>query len=540
MTSRFFSLKSHKLRYILFYLAGLGVIITAGWLLKSPGYMDAEYYYAGGIQLADGKGFYQPFLWNYLDSSPGVAMPSNTFWMPLVSLLAAPGFAIFHSFIGARLLLWLLAAAVPAMSVYLGSRLHGQMGLATLGGIFALLPAFYLVYLPTTDGFALYMLLGSAFLLAADRLERGSELAPGLLGVLAGLLHMTRADGVLWLAGGLAWIVYTWLRQSGRMAPEPGRKTQDWLRLLLSGGLCLAGYLAVTSPWYMRNLAAFGSLFPPGGSKTLWLTQYEDLFVYPAAQLNFARWWGMGWTHMVSTWGQALWSNLQTAVAVQGSTALAPFILIGLIKLRRENMVRLGVGMWLATLLAFTLAFPFQGMNGSFFHSGAAVQPLLWACAPVGAAAAVEWIARLRKWQRGAQVQRFVSILLVAVCLLLSLGLTYQKVAGDQQSPAWGSGQDDFARADAVLRDLGATPCLVVMVNNPPGYYLATGRSAVVIPYGDETMLLAAASAYHVQYLILDANNAGYLTRLYLQPGSYPGLRYLTSVGDKRLYEFIQ
>jgi hypothetical protein len=525
-------LKNLNLCYILLYFASLGVMAATGLLLKSPGYMDADYYYAGGIQLADGKGFSQPYLWNYLDDNPGVPAPANTFWMPLVSILIAPGFSLFHSFAGARILLWLLAAAVPPVTVYLGQKLHLDAGLAILGGIFALFPAFYLVYLPTTDSFALYMLLGSAFLITSSRLDESGGAAPFLLGILAGLLHMTRADGILWLAGAVCWIFWRWLRD-GKV------KKKDWLRLLMYTALCLAGYLVISSSWYIRNLQVFGSLFPPGGSKTLWLTQYEDLFLFPGVQLSFSRWWGMGWAHIISAWGQAFWSNLQTVVAVQGSTTLTPFIFIGLYKLRRHPLVQFGAVMWLATLLVFSLVFPFQGINGSFFHSGAAFQALFWAAAPMGVMASVEFIARLRKWQRGAQVQRFVSVLLVGVCVLLSLGLSYQKVAGSEESAAWGSGEQDYARADAALRDLGATPCELVMVNNPPGYYLATGRSSVVIPYGDETMLFGAAKKYKIQYLVLDQNNGGHLPRLYLEPGSYPGLRFLTNVEGMRIYEFI-
>ena len=33
--------------------------------------MDADYYFSGGVQLAQGKGFSEPYLWNYFD-------PSNT------------------------------------------------------------------------------------------------------------------------------------------------------------------------------------------------------------------------------------------------------------------------------------------------------------------------------------------------------------------------------------------------------------------------------------------------------------------------------
>jgi hypothetical protein len=46
-----------------------------GRLQPVPGYMDAEYYYAGAIRLHEGYGFTQPFLWNYLDEPAGLPHP---------------------------------------------------------------------------------------------------------------------------------------------------------------------------------------------------------------------------------------------------------------------------------------------------------------------------------------------------------------------------------------------------------------------------------------------------------------------------------
>ena len=47
------------------------------------------------------------------------------------------------------------------------------------------------------------MLLGTAFLAAAAFLRPGVRKA-ALLGLLAGLMHLARADGVIWLGVGLA------------------------------------------------------------------------------------------------------------------------------------------------------------------------------------------------------------------------------------------------------------------------------------------------------------------------------------------------
>ena len=74
------------------------------------------------------------------------------------------------------------------------------------------------------------------------------------------------------------------------------------------------------------------------------------------------------------------------------------------------------------------------------------------------------------------------------------------------------------------------------MVNAPPGYYLATSRPAIVIPYGNESAILAAGRQYHTRYLVLDQANAWYLDRLYSHPGDYPGFHFMLRYGDARIY----
>jgi hypothetical protein len=526
-------LSVHKTWYAVFFVAGLALVVLAGRLQPAPGYMDAEYYYGGSIALADGKGPQQPFIWNYLDQPAGLPTPAFTYWMPLVSLLGSAGYALFHTFNGARGLLWLLAALIPPLTVFLGMRLHGKPELAITGGFFALFPVYYAAFLPTTDSFAVYMLLGSSFLLASSHEFKKKEVRPLLVGALAGLMHMTRADGLLWLVGGTAWLAWNAWR-------EPVKLKDKCVQTMLEGLLCLAGYGVVASPWYARNLAVFQRLFPPGGNRSLWFTRYEDLFVYPADLLTPGRWLSAGYGQIIFGWWQAFLANLQTSIAVQASIALVPFIVIGMILYRRLPIVKLAAGLWIATWVVFTLVFPFAGINGSFFHSGAAFQPVFWAAAPVGISEVVGRIARWRKWERRKQVQRFLEILLICVCMLLSVGLFRQRMLGNETTGTWGSSATTYSRIEQSLKDLGATPCEVVMVNNPPGFYLASGRSAVVIPFGDEQMLKEAASRYGVRYLVLEVNNSGHLSRLYLSPASYPGFRYLTSVGQARIYEFIQ
>ena len=89
-------------------------------------------------------------------------------------------------------------------------RLSGRKSNAWLAAALACLPAFYLPFLPVSDAFGVTMLLGGVFFLIMPgpeerHISRLLRLFRGLCcsGLIAGLMHLTRADGVLWAAGGI-------------------------------------------------------------------------------------------------------------------------------------------------------------------------------------------------------------------------------------------------------------------------------------------------------------------------------------------------
>jgi hypothetical protein len=64
--------------YFFLFLFGLAVPVFIAKFQRIPGYLDSDYYYAGGIQLATGKGFTEPYLWNYLDGATSLPHPSHS------------------------------------------------------------------------------------------------------------------------------------------------------------------------------------------------------------------------------------------------------------------------------------------------------------------------------------------------------------------------------------------------------------------------------------------------------------------------------
>ncbi|MCX6035628.1 MAG: hypothetical protein NTV38_11735 [Chloroflexi bacterium] len=479
-------------QYLLLALLGLAVVTFVAALQPSPGYMDADYYYAGGLQLVNGHGFTEPYLWNYLDNPAGLPHPSHAYWMPLASLLAAVGAALFGpaSWLAARIGFLLVAALIPPLTAALAWSFTSRRDLALTSGLLAVFPAFYLSFLPVTDTFGLYMLLGGIFFLILNR--KSSALNPLLLGLLSGLMHLTRTDGLLWLL--IAFLAVLFILPK----PPQGRFLFIFSYLLLT----MSGYLLVMLPWFVRNYAAFGTPLAPGGSKMLWLTSYDQLFSYPASQITFSAWWQSGLRDILRVRAWSLGLNLSNMLSVQGEVFLLPLIGLGLWHLRKDQRVKLAVLVWLVTLAAMTVVFPFAGARGGYFHSGASMQTVWWALAPVGLDRFIAWGSRKRSWNTAQAGTIFRSGMVVLAALLTAV-IVYG----------------------------------IVMVANPPGFYLASGNPAIAVPDGDVNTLLRVARRYGAKYVILEAGaTPDGLLPVYDHPEEQAGLRYLGDVGGAHIY----
>ena len=56
------------------------------------------------------------------------------------------------------------------------------------------------------------------------------------------------------------------------------------------------------------------------------------------------------------------------------------------------------------------------------------------------------------------------------------------------------------------------------MVKNPPGYFVANQRQAIVIPDGDIDVLTSVAERYGARYIILERDHSENLDSLYNDP----------------------
>ena len=175
--------------YLVLFMLGMVMALGTASLQDLPGYLDSDYYFVGGLQLVEGKGFSEPFLWNYLDNPAGLPHPSHTYWYPLSSILAAVSMFLTgqHTYVAARLIFILIAACIPPLTAALAFDVTGNRALALTSGLLAVFPVYYLPFMPVTDNYGSFMLLGGSILLLAKKDDRWSFLLMGLLAVMSSL-----------------------------------------------------------------------------------------------------------------------------------------------------------------------------------------------------------------------------------------------------------------------------------------------------------------------------------------------------------------
>ncbi|MHB8631044.1 MAG: hypothetical protein ACYC9W_03860, partial [Candidatus Limnocylindria bacterium] len=165
-----------------------------------PGYTDAYYYADVAKRLAAGQGLTADFIWNALEATGPLPVPSHRFWMPLATVLQAIGIRalpFLDPFRAAQIATIVVACAIPVLSYRvarsLGASANGALAaaaLAGLGGAFA--PGWV-----SLDAFAPAAVIGTLFFLAYRRAAAGDVRSGALAGLAVGLLFLARAEGAL-------------------------------------------------------------------------------------------------------------------------------------------------------------------------------------------------------------------------------------------------------------------------------------------------------------------------------------------------------
>jgi 4-amino-4-deoxy-L-arabinose transferase-like glycosyltransferase len=431
--------------------------------------------------------------------------------MPLTSIIAALPMMVFgQNFFVARLPFIIIASLLPLITYHASLITTRFPRHAITSSFITLFGGFYPIFFATTDSFALYAFIVSLTFIGLHRgVESNQRLWWFFAGIGIGLAHLTRADGILLLI--VVILSATVFSQ------------RQFFELFFS----FIGYLTVTTPWFARNITLTGSPLGAGGAATLWLVEYNDLFNYPP-NVSLARYLNAGIATILRGKFDVLLINIQTIVAVQCLIFLAPFVLIGLWKLRNHTLYRMVILYAGLLYTVMTFVFSFVGARGGLFHSGAALLPFYVAASLVGLDATIDWIARRRSTWNADRAKKIFSIAMVGLAVMLTLVITVSRLKD------WNSVYDQYQRLQTL------TPAdAVVISNNPPLVWVAANRSGAMIPNGDEAVLLNVAEQFKARYVLIDGNHVSQLDQLY-KGGKGDRLKLVSEWGEYKLFEVTQ
>lgn len=544
--------QTFKIDWMLVAFIGLLVQTFWVWQLEQPSYMDAFYYATNGQRLADGYGFSELVIWQFLDDPVGIPTPSHTYWMPLPSLLAAAGYSLRDDFTGGQLAFWLLAGLLPLLAYIISWRLVGQRWQAWVAAIFTTVAGYYAAFLGQPSTFAPFAWAGGSCLLALglaasnsstrELIQPNEGIKPKtkrkhwwlVAGVTAGFAHLTRADGsLLLLVACLIWLIEAWgLWKRRRDQPEHMSLSETSVvlsyKLFSHFALLISGYFLVMGWWFIRNWIVLGRPLSTAGMQSIFLTTYDDLFAYGRVigLQSFLDW---GWSNIILSRIQGSWLAIQTLIAIPGLIFLVPFILVAFIHLYRRlssrYLLRPLLFYTLTLFLSAALVFTFPGTRGSLFHSSIALWPWTTALAAAGIGLSVDLAAdRLSHWQP-ERAKRIFSGLFILVALILTIFVSQYRISPPEEPEIYRE----------VSQIVPATS--VVMAGNAPALHYFTGLPAVSVPNEAVEVMLQAADRYGVTHLLLNENRPRPLDDVYQGKVVHPRLQLIWSSDQAKLYE---
>jgi hypothetical protein len=155
------------------------------------------------------------------------------------------------------------------------------------------------------------------------------------------------------------------------------------------------------------------------------------------------------------------------------------------------------------TLGVMTLVFPYAGTRGSFVHSIASLQTVLWGLTPLGLYTVIQYFVKKRNWTLARSWKLFPVTLVCLSAIISSFVMLLKLNQGAEGAGKWNTSQVPYTTAETALNNFNINKTQTIMVNDPPGYTLATGRPSIMIPSGGLTSIKDVSDRYQTYYLLV-------------------------------------
>jgi len=263
------------------FMLAIAIRSAAAGLVTFPTNEGSAAYVGVAQNLLEGRGLVSDAIWSY--ATPPLVLPKPAFelWMPMATFMVALPMGILGATFGAAQLgSVLLGAAIAPLTWLVAREATGRMTLpagrrtavAVSSGIIAAVIGPFVIAAAVPDSTTPFLILGTASgIVMARQLQRPGWLVGLGLGGLLGLAYLSRQEAA-YLGVCFALLALVALRA----APVGGRRA-FFGRTFLPTAI---GGLAVVTPWLLRQLSVFGTLFPGQALENAYLSRNEQIHAY--------------------------------------------------------------------------------------------------------------------------------------------------------------------------------------------------------------------------------------------------------------------
>jgi hypothetical protein len=487
---------------LLLYAFAFVVRLVLGLTFPDPAYPDSYYYVDVGRALAAGHGFNVDFVWIFAEvggkiPNPAVLpIPSNAHWLPLSSLIQAAFITVLGPTPFASILPMILIGATIAPLVYLiageaGCRREVRIGAALL----AAAPGAGAAFMSQPENFAILQPLVAATIYLVARGLKGHVRSYVAAGFLVGVASLSRNDGIF--LGLTTALVFFFDRGRSLLSKGTIKPAIPFMAAVACFGL----YLLVMSPWWMRQIAVFGSISPTASSgDALWIrtmAEWNSITTHPSFQSFLAQ--GIG--PIVQTRVLGLVAAIGNFAVIIGSVVLVPFMIVGGWARRGSKDFQPWFIHCVVVFAAAALIYPVHVPGGAFIHSAIGLSGHAYILALEGVLAGVGWIAARRP---GWDVRRAGPIFVGAVVVFV---LALVPVYAGGVHATWDESRAPRQKLASALDQLGASPDDRILSIDAAGLKYWTGRGGIVTPDDPIETIEAVARAYHPRWLVIEKND---------------------------------
>ena len=492
-------------------MLALAVRAVIVMLFPDPAYPDSFYYVEVARALAAGNGLNVDFIWIFAEvgaripETPTLPIPSNAHWLPLASFLQAPFVSILGPTAVANAIPGIVIGSVAAPLTWAIARDAGSRPTAALAaGVLVAIPGAVTVFMAQPETFGIVMPLVAATLWAASRGLRGDGRAFALAGLLAGVMALTRNDGVLLLGTlGLIWIVDRlrwWRSRSGKRAWS---HVEDRPPISLIAGLLAVGlFLIVIGPWWFRQLAVFGSISPTSTSgAALWIREFRE-WNSIIAEPSLATFLAQGPGPILASRLAGLTSALGIFAVLVSSVILVPFLVLGAMVQRSNRAYHPWFAYTFVIFAGATLLYPVHVPGGTFIHSAIGLLPHAAILSVEGILAFARFLARRRRrWNPDTAGSVFLWGI---VALVVATAVVF----GGPVIRQWEAAREPRIALAAELDRLAVPRDDRILSIDAAGIKYWTSRAGLVTPDDPIEVIESVAIAYDARWLVIERSDA--------------------------------